>query len=710
MIYNQERPHDFDSIVGQEKVVENIRNQSIRDSFFPVFVLCGQYGSGKTTMARIIAMAANCEHKDEKGNPCGECDSCKAVMEHSSEGVIEIDGASNNGVDNIRKLLSQASTLGIFKKKVFVIDEAHMLSKSAFNALLITLENPPEHCIFILCTTEKDALPETVISRAPVYVFGKIPDLLIKEHILNVAEKHGISITFDAAGLLSRYVNGAMRNALQLLEHLSLQKSAGETITAEDIVSVLGLSSMEQRADFLEGCLAGDIRTVIEVLRKCELGGISVKTFLQDVLKMNTDIILCSTGANVVGTSYYLERVKELSACPPESLIRISRMLSVISAVPANLLSVERIIADIASVMCEPVVERAAAVSPVLPKEEKVQKAAEAETSKVPEAVPAKEEKETTVADVQEQKIEENKPEAESVQTEDADGFSAVPENTDIPFEGSHVAEKDDGASAVDGPASSASKEQIPFGMFGSSLFGGGLFGGGFSIPEAADKKKSELKSENDSPFFNFSEPAVGTDSLKDAVSMSEHETACEETTEPAEKNTADEADKAGGLSEEETVSDENSGEDDVPEEIHNDAGSIFADSVPAELSGRISWDEAAKMGIVPDKSELSLPVPETKKELDEIYKKTSMQETSVSDMHEEETQMMKPETEEKAKGKAKEELDRLLKNPGFRIIYNKARTVECDGYITMFFTGIAHVTAAKAFLKTSEYIRVEKE
>ena len=127
MIYNLERPTNFDAMVGQEIVVENIRNQSIRNQFFPVFVLCGQFGSGKTTMARIIAMAANCKCKDESGNPCGKCESCKAVMEHSREGIIEIDGASNNGVDNVRALLSQASTIGVFDKKVIVIDEAHIV-------------------------------------------------------------------------------------------------------------------------------------------------------------------------------------------------------------------------------------------------------------------------------------------------------------------------------------------------------------------------------------------------------------------------------------------------------------------------------------------------------------------------------------------------------------------------------------------------------
>lgn len=708
MIYNQERPHDFDSIVGQEKVVENIRNQSIRDSFFPVFVLCGQYGSGKTTMARIIAMAANCEHKDYRGNPCGECDSCKAVMEHSSEGIIEIDGASNNGVDNVRKLLAQASTLGIFKKKIFVIDEAHMLSKSAFNALLITLENPPAHCIFILCTTEKDALPETVISRAPVYVFGKIPDMLIKEHILNVADKHGISITFDAAGLLSRYVNGAMRNALQLLEHLSLQKNDGEIITADDIVSVLGLSSMEQRADFLEGCLSGNIRTVIEVLRNCELGGISVKTFLQDVLKMNTDIILGSTGADIVGTSFYLERVKELSAYPSASVIKVSRMLSAVSAVPANLLSVERIIADVASVMCEPVVERSVSANTVPLKGKTELKAQPTQSVEISETAQEKADGKPAEESVDGQKKAENKEASESEDVQEMDGFSEVPEDTEIPFEGSHVAgtKSED---TVKEPSVSAD-DQIPFGTFGafgSGLFGDGLFGGGFDVSET-EKKRESKKEETGFGFLGFASPAETTDIGEDDAQPSENVEACEEKTGEFSGNAGD---VTAEISDEGSEPAETAGEHETPEEeIRKETESSFADSVPAQINGRISWDEAAKLGLVPDKSELALPVPESEEELAVIYKDAAKKEAPVADYQDDEEEMVKKKPGGKAEGMAKEELAKLLKNPGFRIIYNKARTVESNGYITLFFTSLAHVTAAKAFLKTSKYIKVEKE
>lgn len=348
MISNEMRPITFDEVKGQDMIVQNIRNQSIHDSFFPVFVLCGQYGSGKTTMAELIARAANCEHKDENGNPCGKCAACLAVTQKAPEGIIEIDGASNNGVDNIRSLIGQANTLSYFKKKVIVIDEAHMLSKSAFNALLITLENPPEHCIFILCTTDKSALPATVLSRATVatYNFGKIADDVIRDQILHAAGKYGIGITADAAGLIARYSHGAMRNALQLLEHLSMQNS-GKEIQDSDVVSVLGISSIEERSGFLKACMDMDVPSIINILHKCEKKGFALKNFLSDILRMNTDVLLCASGAEVVGSQFYLQNLKELASYGLERVVSMSQILSPVARVSSTELSVERIIVEV---------------------------------------------------------------------------------------------------------------------------------------------------------------------------------------------------------------------------------------------------------------------------------------------------------------------------------------------------------------------------
>ena len=675
MIYNAERPNNFDQIVGQELVVENIRNQSIKDSFFNVFVLCGQYGSGKTTMARIIAMAANCKHKDEKGNPCGKCDSCTAVLEHSPEGIVEIDGASNNGVDNIRKLLSQASTLGVFDKKVFVIDEAHMLSKAAFNALLITLEDPPEHCIFILCTTEKDALPETVVSRAPVYTFGKIPDVLIKDHILEVASKHGISITFDAAGLLSRYVNGAMRNALQLLEQLSLQKNGGEEICAEDIISVLGLSSMEQRAGFLNSCFSGNIASVIEILRDCESKGISVKSFIQDVLKMNTDVLLHRSGAQVVGTSYYLGEVEKLSAYSEWDIIRANSMLSSMASVPANQLSMERIVAEILSVMKkQPVIQ-------------------EVRTPEVPSVQICREEdkqKEENVISVP--AMPSGMPVVPVIQPEDTlkvpeenDGFKDIDDDTEVPFEGSYVAgSKED--PAVKESDSKEQEEGASFIPFGFGLFGGPVFG---SAPaekrEAKEEVHASIPEESWSAFDGFMQ---GMGAVEEALPDEDgRENGC-----PEEK---------GGA------------------QVTESEEPNFKDSVPEHTEGRIPWDDAAKQGLVRGKEEISLPVPGTPEDYEQYAEEAAEKRLEkireLSEKEEADNDKHKDNVSEDASDQtdaARQGLEKLQAKTAFRIIYKKGRMVETENGIELYFKNAAHVKAVEDMIRKEDvkFITVLKE
>ncbi len=577
MIYNKERPRTFDQIIGQKSIVENIRNQSKRNQFFPVFILCGQLGSGKTTMARLIAMAANCTQKDECGNPCGKCDSCHAVLEGTSEGIIEIDGASNNGVESIRKLLTQASTMGIFRKKVIVIDEAHMLSKSAFNALLITLENPPPHCIFILCTTEVEALPETVVSRAPVYTFGKIPDNLIKQHILFVAEKNKIRITEDAASILSRYANGAMRNALQLLEHISMQKDKEAVIEEQDVTHILGLSSLEQRAAFLDGCLANDIEAIMLVLRHCEDNGISLKNFLQDTLRMNADLLLASSGAEVVGTEFYLSRLSELNKYSLKDIIQTSKILSKIAANPDNCISVERVAVDVISSLAEP--------------SRTFYGTSEKRGSKVAE--PTKNDPEFQMAE-------------------------------ESPFEtmaDSH------------GPITNL------FGnVFGSIL--GGVTASESLVQPVRGKKKT----------FG------GACDLREMSSMS-----CQQSTDFEEQNNSDKKNPELCIQEDTKVTE-----------------------------GNLSWEDMVAMGLVP--RELTLPAPETEEELEKVYEKRV-------------TETVKGEEEEDYRTKtdlinAKKKLEKLLKNPGFKLLYNKARVEEKDFQIYLVFDKQAYLEAAKVFLK----------
>ena len=655
MIYNEERPYCFDQMIGQELVVENIRNQSIRGQFFPVFILCGQYGAGKTTMARIIAMAANCKHKDGKGNPCGTCESCKAVLEHSPEGIIEIDGASNNGVDNVRKLLGQAATVGLFDKKIIVIDEAHMLSKSAFNALLITLENPPGHCIFILCTTEKEALPDTVVSRAAVYVFGKITDSLIKKHVLTVAKKNGIGISEDAAGLLSRYANGAMRNALQLLEYLSLQKAKGEVIEDTDVITILGLSSLEQRAAFLDGCLSCDLNMVVGILRSCELKGVSIRTFIKDVLEMNTDLLLWKAGAEVVGTEFYISKLKELADCNEMAIVTANKMLSAMASIPANLLSVERIASEVVSVM-------------YLPKAPVVQQ---------PESKPVEAEKPTHKEEVK-PSIPESKPEQEAQMEQTVEnnalmeGFIPVGDIPGNPFEET-ASEAPAEPEQTEEPAKETESEEFSFGF---DLFGGGMFG---TMMDMSAGKKKKTKREN---VDLLGQMAVAGAPLpvKPMQGVQEEEL-------DVEKDTIKEQPDISSVMDEQEEQAEGAEEDVEREKM------LLKDSVPVETEGRISWDEAAKQGLVPAKSDIHLPVPETKEELDAHYEEEEQK------REEAEATTEKGYSTRADLVEANNELQKLLKNPGFKILFNKARYVEEDFHIYLCYESQAMVAAAKMFL-----------
>ena len=655
MIYNEERPYCFDQMIGQELVVENIRNQSIRGQFFPVFILCGQYGAGKTTMARIIAMAANCKHKDGKGNPCGTCESCKAVLEHSPEGIIEIDGASNNGVDNVRKLLGQTATVGLFDKKIIVIDEAHMLSKSAFNALLITLENPPRHCIFILCTTEKEALPDTVVSRAAVYVFGKITDSLIKKHVLAVAKKNGIGISEDAAGLLSRYANGAMRNALQLLEYLSLQKAKGEVIEDTDVITILGLSSLEQRAAFLDGCLSCDLNMVVGILRSCELKGVSIRTFIKDVLEMNTDLLLWKAGAEVVGTEFYISKMKELADCNETAIVTANKMLSAMASIPANLLSVERIASEVISVM-------------YLPKTPVVLQ---------PESKPAEETKPTHKEEVK-LSIPENKPEQEAQMEQTVEnnalmeGFIPIGDIPGNPFEET-ASESPAEPEQKEEPAKETESEEISFGF---DLFGGGMFS---NMMDMSAGKKKKVKRES---VDLLGQMAVAGAPLpvKPMQEVQEEEVDVDKDTIKDQQDSS-------------SVMDEQEEQAEVTEEDVEREKMPLKDSVPVDTAGRISWDEAAEQGLVPAKSDIHLPVPETKEELDALYEEEEQK------REEAEATMERGYSTRADLVEANNELQKLLKNPGFKILFNKARYVEEDFHIYLCYESQAMVAAAKMFL-----------
>lgn len=311
MIYNEVRPTTFDEMKGQDVIVNNIKNQSKKREFFSVYILGGQFGAGKTSMARIITLAANCSHVDENGNPCLECENCKAILNNQTPDVIELDAASNTGVDSIRDLIETASYLPSIKKKIYIIDEVHMLSKGAFNCLLKTLEEPPEHCIFILCTTDMNAIPATVRSRAAKYYFGQIKDNDIIEHLKQVCEKYDIHADDNVYKLIAKNSSGSLRNALALLEQAS---KIGNPVIAQDVQEMLGVSDPKYVFELLNYMLAKDTSNCIKAIEKLTELGKDLFLLVSDMLDICADgvVAACSSINDVCNTEYYEEQLSDL--------------------------------------------------------------------------------------------------------------------------------------------------------------------------------------------------------------------------------------------------------------------------------------------------------------------------------------------------------------------------------------------------------------
>ena len=217
-LYRKFRPQEFEDVKGQDHIVTTLKNQITADRIGHAYLFCGTRGTGKTTVAKIFAKAVNCEHPID-GSPCGECASCRAITEGSSMNVIEIDAASNNGVDNIRQIREEVAyrpTEGRYK--VYIIDEVHMLSAGAFNALLKTLEEPPSYVIFILATTEAHKIPITILSRCQRYDFHRISIDTIAARLTDLMQQENVNVDERAIRYVAKAGDGSMRDALSLLD------------------------------------------------------------------------------------------------------------------------------------------------------------------------------------------------------------------------------------------------------------------------------------------------------------------------------------------------------------------------------------------------------------------------------------------------------------------------------------------------------------
>ena len=253
-LYRKYRPKTFDDVVGQPFITETLKTQVRTGRLSHAYLFIGTRGTGKTTCARILAKAVNCEHPVD-GNPCNECDACRGIEDGSVLDVVELDAASNNGVDDVRMLRDEAIfSPTTVRKRVYIIDEVHMLSKPAFNALLKILEEPPQHLMFILATTELNKVLPTILSRCQRHSFRRLDGDTIAKRLAYVAEQEGINLTADAAQLLGRLADGGMRDGLSLLD----QCSAVETVDAAAVRSAMGLAGTLRTRSIAEAVLAGN--------------------------------------------------------------------------------------------------------------------------------------------------------------------------------------------------------------------------------------------------------------------------------------------------------------------------------------------------------------------------------------------------------------------------------------------------------------------
>ena len=271
-LYRKWRPLEFEDVKGQEHIVTTLKNQIRADRIGHAYLFCGTRGTGKTTVAKIFAKAVNCEHPVD-GSPCGECPTCKAIAEGRSMNVIEIDAASNNGVDNIREIRDEVQyspTEGRYK--VYIIDEVHMLSIGAFNALLKTLEEPPAYVIFILATTEAHKIPVTILSRCQRYDFHRISIETIAGRLSQLMEAEHINVEEKAIRYVAKAADGSMRDALSLLDQC-IAFYLGQDLKYENVLEVLGAVDTAVFAEMLSYILKADTYACMQLLEQIIMQG-----------------------------------------------------------------------------------------------------------------------------------------------------------------------------------------------------------------------------------------------------------------------------------------------------------------------------------------------------------------------------------------------------------------------------------------------------
>ena len=312
-LYRKYRPKTFDDVVGQEHITETLKKQVETGRLSHAYLFIGTRGTGKTTCAKILAKAVNCEHP-VNGNPCNQCAACRGIDDGSVLDVVELDAASNNGVDNVRALRDEAVfSPASVRKRVYIVDEVHMLSNSAFNALLKILEEPPEHLMFILATTELHKVPATILSRCQRHSFKRIPVDTITARLNYVAQQEHLDLQPDAAALLARMADGGMRDALTLLD----QCCGNECISTDAVISAIGLAGNLRTAQLLRSVAAGDTAGALEQFRALWQDGKDPAALLDELSMLQRDLLMQAVaprgGRELLSGAYDSVTLDELS-------------------------------------------------------------------------------------------------------------------------------------------------------------------------------------------------------------------------------------------------------------------------------------------------------------------------------------------------------------------------------------------------------------
>ena len=325
-LYRKYRSQTFDEVVGQSGITDTLKTQIAMGKTSHAYLFTGTRGTGKTSCARIMAKAVNCENNQD-GNPCNRCAACKMIDADACVDVQEIDAASNTGVDNVRALRDEAVySPAQVKTKIYIVDEVHMLSPSAFNALLKIIEEPPEHLMFILATTELHKVPATILSRCQRFSFRRLQQADIARHLGYVAYQEGIDLQPEAAELLANLGDGAMRDALSLLDQCA--SAARGAVTCDTVCAVLGLAGQQNTAKFMRAMADGDAASALALFSELYSAGKDLSAMLNELGTLARDLLVLRTAPKagpgmLSGVSTAREREELLKKFSPAQLLHI---------------------------------------------------------------------------------------------------------------------------------------------------------------------------------------------------------------------------------------------------------------------------------------------------------------------------------------------------------------------------------------------------